>query len=844
MALAAVQIALGLAAILDGLREPVVPAPSIPLWVSALHISVLSGTAVLLIRGAERDPRAAWLGATFLAMAASFAYRPLLAVLPRLEGLPQALVGASLALPADAFGPWLTWSFVERFPRALLSARTRRLQSMAVRLCALSALALLAVNGLLWIPGLQARGLELLDHRSQTSHYWTVTQLLTIPALPFALWKARRARAEERRRVGAFLWALVLAGTVVSLAILLGVLSPRFVAFVRSPLGQWTVMPLVQLLMLSIPVATAYAVLVRRAIDVRVLVRQALEYGLARALVSSVAVAPFVALALSLYQLRDQTLSALASSPRALALGACAGAGALAWRTRRGAIDWIDRRFFRERYDARRVLLDVSERCVTAANAAGLARMLRMELDRALHPETLAILIHEPAQARLVPVAGGVRPLDSGSELVARLQGTGALELDLERPGPLLRSLPEDERHWLAEGAFRLLVPLRAAGGALLGAIALGGKRSELAFTHDDELLVRAVAASAASRLEGLRSAGQLALGGRHAPPERAGACTRCGSLFAPGTDLCPVCELELAEAAVPYVLFDKFRFVRRLGEGAMGVVYLAEDLLLRRPVAVKTLPRTSPEGAARLRREARAMAAVAHPNLALIFGIETWEGTPFLVTEYLDGGTLAARLEEGRRSVSETVELGLVLCQVLARIHAAGVLHRDIKPSNIGFAQRDVPKLLDFGVAQMLLGDVPGEAEPAALESAAAGHASLEFAGTPAYMSPEALLAEPADVSFDLWSTGVLLYEALSGVNPFVQKTWTGTLNRIVRADIPDLRERAPDCPAALARLIGDVLHRDRSRRPATAVELLDRLQRAGAGDRQRERMIEVEAL
>ena len=136
-----------------------------------------------------------------------------------------------------------------------------------------------------------------------------------------------------------------------------------------------------------------------------------------------------------------------------------------------------------------------------------------------------------------------------------------------------------------------------------------------------------------------------------------------------------------------------------------MGVVYRAKDLTLGRAVALKTLPATSPEDSARLRREARAMAAITHPNLALIFGVETWQGTPILVIEYLAGSTLAERLPTGPMAWEEVLELSLVLASVLERVHGSGILHRDVKPSNIGFTEEDVPKLLDFGLVRISAG-------------------------------------------------------------------------------------------------------------------------------------------
>lgn len=276
-----------------------------------------------------------------------------------------------------------------------------------------------------------------------------------------------------------------------------------------------------------------------------------------------------------------------------------------------------------------------------------------------------------------------------------------------------------------------------------------------------------------------------------------------------------------------------------------MGVVYRAVDLALGRAVAIKTLPKVSPEHSMRLRREARAMAAVVHPNLALIFGAETWRGTPMLVFEYLDGGTLADKLMIARSSLGETLQLGITLASVLDRTHAAGILHRDIKPSNIGYTTSDIPKLLDFGLAHVL-DDSRVESrllQPMAVDQSQhttisqrvedlrsmtpAGH----IVGTPIYLSPESVNNEALDPSVDLWAVAIVLYEALSGRNPMVRDSLKETLQCISRGVVPDIRKAVPDCPEIMASFFAEALASEKARRPATAADLGARLQRvAGA--------------
>jgi serine/threonine protein kinase len=205
-------------------------------------------------------------------------------------------------------------------------------------------------------------------------------------------------------------------------------------------------------------------------------------------------------------------------------------------------------------------------------------------------------------------------------------------------------------------------------------------------------------------------------------------------------------------------------------GRGGMGVVYRARDLELHRAVALKTLPGVAPQGALRLRHEARSMAALVHPNLALIFGAESWRGVPVLVVEYLGGGTLAQRLP-GPLPVREVLGWGVLLANALEAMHSNGILHRDVKPSNIGFTSDGTPKLLDFGLARLI---TEAGAAPTASTDWSAGENSNpnltrsgRVVGTPLYLSPEALKGAAPRPAQDLWALSMALYEAMEGKHP-----------------------------------------------------------------------------
>lgn len=230
-------------------------------------------------------------------------------------------------------------------------------------------------------------------------------------------------------------------------------------------------------------------------------------------------------------------------------------------------------------------------------------------------------------------------------------------------------------------------------------------------------------------------------------------------------------------------------------------------------------------------------MAAVSHPNLALIFGAESWFGVPMLIVEYLPGGTLDHRLARERLPLEEAIETASGVAAALARLHESGILHRDIKPSNIGFTAEGTPKLLDFGLARVL--EAAQQADPQAaqlhpaeaagswpsIRSAAGVSAAGGLVGTLPYLSPEAVSGEAPDAGFDLWALCMVLYEMIAGQHPLADGTPHAIQLRIAEADIPDIREYASDVPAPIAEFLREALAPRRGRRPASARELGRRL-------------------
>ena len=218
-------------------------------------------------------------------------------------------------------------------------------------------------------------------------------------------------------------------------------------------------------------------------------------------------------------------------------------------------------------------------------------------------------------------------------------------------------------------------------------------------------------------------------------------------------------------------------------------------------------------------------MAALAHPHLATVYGIEPWRGRPMLVVEYLDGGTLADRLGRGAVSPAEWMAIGSRVLEALAHVHANGFLHRDVKPSNIGFTGKNAAKLLDFGLATLTENSAGRQAvQASAIRPTRDFSLSDRFVGTPAYMAPEAFTGDAPSVSADLWGCAVVMAEALAGEYPF--GAVAPAIDRLSVGIVPDFVLSVDRLPVRIVDFLRHALHVDRSRRPATAEMFLSNLE------------------
>jgi serine/threonine protein kinase len=233
------------------------------------------------------------------------------------------------------------------------------------------------------------------------------------------------------------------------------------------------------------------------------------------------------------------------------------------------------------------------------------------------------------------------------------------------------------------------------------------------------------------------------------------------------------------------------YKILKKIGQGGMGEVYLAEDTRLQRKVAVKVLPgavASIPEGLARFEREAQTAAALNHPNIATIYDVGS-DARPdgsqvyFIVQEYLEGQTLQELLKHGRLSLQKALSWAVEIAQGLAAINAAGIVHRDLKPGNIFITSAGHLKILDFGLAKLTqpVRTEPDEANSPTLTFSTTGIAAGQLIGTPGYMAPEQFSDSEVDQRADIFAFGTVLFEMLSGHHPFEGKTIHSTIHRIL---------------------------------------------------------------
>jgi hypothetical protein len=284
--------------------------------------------------------------------------------------------------------------------------------------------------------------------------------------------------------------------------------------------------------------------------------------------------------------------------------------------------------------------------------------------------------------------------------------------------------------------------------------------------------------------------------------------------------------------ALTPGTRLGSYEILGSIGAGGMGEVYRARDTKLNRDVAVKVLPTVfadDPERRARFEREAQALAALNHPNIAQIYGLETTSGVVSLVMELLSGQSLRERLGTGPLPARKAIEFGVQIARGLGAAHGKGIVHRDLKPENIFLLDDGQVKILDFGLArQSSASDHSGASQTVAATDPGT------VMGTVGYMAPEQVRGQAVDARADLFAFGAVLYEMVSGQRAFQRDTAADTMTAILTQDPPELAGSRPDLSPALDRIIRHCLEKNANERFQSARDVafaLDALSGTGTG-------------
>ena len=654
--------------------------------------------------------------------------------------------------------PGVGFTFYAIFPRKLFCARWPW-GLIWTPVVFVAALQCLQDFQLVYQPKRAPIGLEMIN----PGFLWIVLCLCSAPAICIE-WVVNYRRLEdvnERRRMRVLFAGLLVGSLAVATLLILNFIVPDRIktAVYATPLPA-----LLFTLYLAFPMSFAYAILHHRVFNLGVIMRRGLQYALARRLLVSAVPVLATTFVADLLLHADQPILAVFQA-RGWMYAALVVLAAIAYTRRQKWLEALDRRFFREQYDARRLLREVVEEIYLAKTFEQEAPSVVNRVEGALHPEFAALLVRRPRETSYrtlaaAPAGKHPPPLQKDSKLLALMRLLGKpLEVPQTDTGWLQQQLPHEETDFLRQARIDLLVPVATSPQDTEAILVLGSKRSEEPYSAEDQDLLVAVAASLAILLEKRPSAAVR--------QDLFEECPQCGVCYDSGSTRCSKEGARLVPVILPRLLEDRYRLERRLGRGGMGTVYEAIDKSLERRVAVKVIREDlvgSQEAAERFRGEARASASFAHPNVVTVHDFGVAGGTrAFLVMEILEGVTLRERLQiEGHLSPDQIVSIARGVSDALSAAHRRHLVHRDLKPENIFLANVEsieLVKVLDFGLAKFL----SNSTQQQTVDTAVGG-----VLGTLRYMSPEQRRGEQPLHAWDLWALAVVTYEMLTGGYPF----------------------------------------------------------------------------
>ena len=276
-----------------------------------------------------------------------------------------------------------------------------------------------------------------------------------------------------------------------------------------------------------------------------------------------------------------------------------------------------------------------------------------------------------------------------------------------------------------------------------------------------------------------------------------------------------------LVRMAIPTKI-GRYEIKSELGRGGMATVYRAYDPSFAREVAIKVLPREmmhDPQFRARFEREIKMVAALEHPSIVPVYDVGEEDGQPYFVMRFMTGGSLSSRIANGKIELEETARIVGKIAQGLTYAHKKGIIHRDLKPDNILFDDNDDPFISDFGIAKLT-------------ESTSGGlTGSGVMIGTPAYMSPEQATGKDIDGRSDVYGLGVIVYQMLSGQQPYNADTPMGVAIKHVTEPVPEILTVNPSLPYDVDQIIRSSMAKDKTKRYATALDLAKALNKVAFG-------------
>lgn len=651
---------------------------------------------------------------------------------------------------------------------------------------------------------------------------------LLATAVAFLLNYRRLKDVNDRRRVRILVFGAIAAILGMgSLEVFFNLLPARVAGHL-----YFTPLPLLLFaLYFAFPFSFAYVVLRHRVFDLGIILRQSLQYALARRLLLS-AVPVLAAIFLADLLLHGNQPILTVFRARGWMYGALAGLAVLAYARRDQWLETLDRRFFRERYDARRLLREVAEEVHVAQSFEQEAPRVVTRIEAALHPEFAALMVREPQDSLYrtlvaAPTGQGPTSLPKDSKLLALVRLLGKpLEVPQSESG-WLRQLPHEDTEFLRRARIDFLVPVAVNPQHTEALVALGRKRSEEPYSGEDQDLLVAIAENLSILIE--RPAGPAVP--RHDSFEE---CPQCGSCYESSSSQCEKEGARLVPVILPRLLGQRYRLDQRLGRGGMGTVYKARDTALDREVALKLIREdllANDDAAQRFHREAKIAASFAHPGVVTVydFGLHG-DRRAFLVMELLLGRTLRGELVQIKRlSPDRSFLLLKQVCAALEAAHKRQIVHRDLKPENLFLINSSgdaVIKIVDFGLGKFLGSD-------AARSTATFDTAAGQLLGTMSYMCPEQLQFGEVTPAWDLWALSVIAYEMLLGVHPFGDRSMGECHRAIISGSFTRIEKVLADAPRSWSEFFASSLHPEPLRRPQTAIEWLAsfRLKIVGTG-------------